>query len=158
MIRHLTLAAALSSGLAAGIFYAFSSFVMKGLKDTPPAVGIQAMQGINRAAPTFWFMLVLIGTALLTVILAIAGFRDVNAAGAWLLIGGAALYLSAIVLTGAYHIPRNDALAALTDPTTPAAAEQWKTYLTEWTRMNHLRFVGPLGAAIAFTFAWRSMR
>ena len=41
------LAAALGSGLIGGLFFAFSSFVMKALGRLPPAKGIAAMQEIN---------------------------------------------------------------------------------------------------------------
>lgn len=51
-----TLIAALGCGLVAGVFFAFSSFVMPALKRLPPAQGISAMQSINRlaVAPALW--------------------------------------------------------------------------------------------------------
>ena len=39
--------ALLGSALVGGIFFAFSSFVMKALARVPPAEGIAAMQSIN---------------------------------------------------------------------------------------------------------------
>ena len=39
--------AALGCGLAAGVFFAFSSFVMQGLKDLPAADGIKAMMAVE---------------------------------------------------------------------------------------------------------------
>jgi uncharacterized membrane protein len=47
-----TLATALGCGLVAGVFFAFSSFVMPALKRLPPAQGIAAMQSINKLAVT----------------------------------------------------------------------------------------------------------
>ena len=38
---------ALGCGLIAGVFFAFSAFVMKALALLPPAQGIAAMQSIN---------------------------------------------------------------------------------------------------------------
>jgi uncharacterized membrane protein len=53
MIDHLlfalTLVAALGCGLMAGVFFAFSAFVMKALARLPLAQGIAAMQSINVA-------------------------------------------------------------------------------------------------------------
>jgi uncharacterized membrane protein len=46
-IYLLTFVAALGSGLVAGIFFAFSNFVMKALARVSPAQGIAAMQSIN---------------------------------------------------------------------------------------------------------------
>src|SRR5690606_29761669 len=46
----LTWAAAVGSALVAGVFFAFSSFVMPALATLPAAPAIRAMQAINRAA------------------------------------------------------------------------------------------------------------
>ena len=72
----------------------------------------------------------------------------------YLLVGGA-LYLASIVLTIAYHVPRNDALA-LVDPTGTAAADEWRHYLTPWTAWNHVRTVVSLGGAVSFILAPRA--
>ena len=42
-----TLATTLGCGLNAGVFFAFSTFVMPALKRLPAAQGIAAMQSIN---------------------------------------------------------------------------------------------------------------
>jgi uncharacterized membrane protein len=57
-----TLVAALSTGLMAGVFFAFSAFVMKALARLPIAQGIQAMQSINVTAVTPVFMAALFGS------------------------------------------------------------------------------------------------
>ena len=40
--RPLTVACAIGAGLVAGVFFAFSTFVMRGLRDVPPATGMAA--------------------------------------------------------------------------------------------------------------------
>jgi uncharacterized membrane protein len=45
----LTFATALGCGLVAGIFFAFSAFVMKALLRLPPAQGMATMQAVNVA-------------------------------------------------------------------------------------------------------------
>ena len=47
LLPSLTFLAAISCGLAAGIFYAFSSLVMRALARISPPAGIAAMQSIN---------------------------------------------------------------------------------------------------------------
>jgi len=47
LLFGLTLVSALGCGLTAGVFFAFSSFVMKALGRIQPAQGIAAMQSIN---------------------------------------------------------------------------------------------------------------
>ena len=59
------LVAAVGAGLAAGVFFAFSTFVMGGIGRLPDPEGLAAMQQINRAAPTPAFMTLWLGTALL---------------------------------------------------------------------------------------------
>jgi hypothetical protein len=49
LIVTLTVLAALGSGLVAGIFFAFSAFLMTALSRLPPLQGIAAMQSINVA-------------------------------------------------------------------------------------------------------------
>ena len=121
MLSWLILVAAVGAGLTAGVFLAFSSFVMAGLGRAPAPVGVRAMQEINRAAPSPVFMLTLFGTALLGVGLAVAAI--VGRGPGWgLVVAGAAAYLVCVGLTIGYHVPRNKALAAL-DPPPPARRE-----------------------------------
>jgi uncharacterized membrane protein len=152
-LQALTFATALGCGLVAGIFFAFSSFVMSGLGRLPAAEGVAAMQSINITAVRPAFMTALFGTALATVPLIVVGIRHRDQAPGLLLILGGVLYLvGAIGLTIVFHIPRNNALAVL-DPTSAAAAAQWQDYLVSWTRGNHFRALSSLGAAAAFTLA-----
>jgi uncharacterized membrane protein len=58
-----TLATALGCGLVAGVFFAFSSFVMASLKRLPAVDGIAAMQSMIIVAVTPVFMGALFGTA-----------------------------------------------------------------------------------------------
>jgi uncharacterized membrane protein len=149
MTDTLTFVAVLGSALAAGVFFAFSTFVMDGLGDVPPAVGAEAMQGMNRKAPTPAFMTVLFGTALLS------AWAIVHAATHWgdrratlLLAGGIVYLLGAIVVTIARNIPLNDALMA--------DAGTWSGYLTEWTAWNHVRTAASLAACGLFAAALAS--
>ncbi len=56
LLRILTLISALGCGLVAGVFFAFSTFVMKALDRLPPAQGMTAMQSINVVVINPWFM------------------------------------------------------------------------------------------------------
>ena len=63
----LTVVAAVLGGLTAGVFLAFSTFVVQGLDRNPAPVAIRAMQGINVTAPHPLFMLPLFGGPLVGV-------------------------------------------------------------------------------------------
>src|SRR5687768_13749063 len=69
----LTLLTALGSGLIGGVFFAFSTFVMRALARLPAAAGIAAMQGINVAVINPWFLVPFLGTAVAGVALAVWG-------------------------------------------------------------------------------------
>jgi uncharacterized membrane protein len=149
----LTAGTALGCGLAAGVFFAFSSFVMSGLDRLPAGEAIAAMQSINVTAVRPLFMTALFGTAAACIPLIVIGFRHRQERVGVLLLIGAGLYLlGTIGLTMGYHVPRNDALALL-DPKRPDSAAAWHDYVVAWTRANHVRSVAALGAAAAFTAA-----
>jgi uncharacterized membrane protein len=143
----LTLIGALGCGLVAGVFFAFSSFVMKALARLPSSTGVAAMQSINIEAPTPWFMSALFGTGLACVVLVVSALLEWDEPYAvYLLVGGTLYLVGAVGLTIRYHVPRNDALATL-DPEAPAAASHWTRYVTHWTAWNHVRAAAALAAA-----------
>jgi uncharacterized membrane protein len=151
----LTLTTALGCGLVAGVFFAFSSFVMRALTRLPSPAGIAAMQAINTEAPTRWFMTALFGSAFGCVVLAVASVFERDEPYAWFLLIGGTLYLVGTVgLTIAYHVPRNNELAAL-EPNAAGAASQWSRYVTGWTAWNHVRTAAALAAAGLFVGALR---
>ena len=106
-----TLASALGCGVVAGVFFAFSAFVMPALKRLKPAEGIAAMQAISVAAVTPAFMTVLFGTAAVCGALALLAWDERSAP--YLLSGGAVYLVGTILLTIVYHVPRNEALAKI---------------------------------------------
>ena len=152
--RGLTVAAAASTGLVAGVFFAFSTFTMKGLRSLPPAPGMSAMQAINKAAPTPLFMTALFGTALVCVGLGIRALTHLQQSIAPYLLVGSILFLAGIALTIVYHVPHNDALARI-DPSTMGAVASWRRYASSWTAWNHVRTLTSLAASISFALALR---
>ena len=157
LLVALTTVAALGCGLNAGVFFAFSSFVMKALAKLRPAQGIAAMQSINLVAVTPAFMAALFGTAAACVAVAVWALIDWDEAfGPYLLLGSACYVLGTIGLTIVYHVPRNNALAAV-QPQDAEAASRWDRYVTEWTRWNHVRTAASFAAAVVFTLSLRSV-
>jgi uncharacterized membrane protein len=149
----LTLAAVVGAGLVGGVFFAFSNFVMKALGRLRPSEGAAAMQSINITVITPTFMTALFGMGLVSLVLIAWGLVDVAEPYAgWLIAAGAIYVIGEIATTGAYHVPRNNALARV-DPDSEEGARVWSTYLVEWTRMNHVRTVSGLGACALFAVA-----
>jgi uncharacterized membrane protein len=149
----LKLFSALGCGLIAGVFFAFSSFVMSALAQLQQAQGIAAMQLINITVINPLFMTVFLGTAVACLFLAISSLLRWHQPGAVYLFVGSLLYLIGTVLvTIVFNVPLNDALAKV-DPSSTDGAKLWVSYLANWTVWNHVRTVAALAAAAAFTIA-----
>ncbi|GHD97647.1 anthrone oxygenase family protein [Streptomyces alanosinicus] len=141
------------TGLMAGVFCAFSTFVMRGLATLPPAQGVAAMNAINGAAVRPAFMTVFTGSAVLSAMIAVVTFVVWPDEGKLELLLGSALYLfGAFGLTVVANVPRNDRLARLT-PGAPEATVYWPAYVREWTFWNHLRGVAAATAALIYVLA-----
>ena len=149
----LTLLAVLGCGLIAGVFFAFSTFVMKALARLAAAEGIRAMQSINVVVVRSWFMAVFIGTAVICAPLLIYSlFRLDKPAGIFLLVGSLLYLLGSFMVTIVFNVPRNEALARVA-PTDSASASLWPGYVAGWTAWNHVRTAASLAAATWFSIA-----
>ena len=143
--------ALLGSALVGGIFFAFSSFIMKALADVPSAEGIGAMQSINVVVINPSFLGVFFGTAVLSLVvggLALAGWGRPSA---YFFLGGALFYLvGTILVTMLGNVPLNNQLVAVS-PTDPGTREVWEHYLDRWTMWNHVRTAAAMVAALLYT-------
>lgn len=133
----LTVATAIGSAAVGGLFYAFSTFVMRGLDRTDPAEATVAMRGINaEAQANAPFLLLFLGTGVLSLVLGVIAV--INRDG--YLLAGAVLALLPTVITIAFNVPLNNRLESGLD---------WVSYLGPWTAWNHVRTVtGLLGGAL----------
>jgi uncharacterized membrane protein len=148
-----TIAAAIGAGTVGGVFFAFSSFVMPALDRLAPGRAIASMQSINDLAPRAPLMLPFLGTAALCAGLAVVAFRSWGSAPAtWMAVGCALYLLGPFLLTVVANVPLNDTLAKV-HPHAVDAAKQWGDYYDSWVPLNHLRALGGVGAAAAFTAA-----
>lgn len=153
LVYAVTLVTALGCGLIAGVFFAFSSFVMPALKRLPPTRGISAMQSINVLAVTPVFMAALFGTAaacLGLIVWAVISWGDRSAA---LVLAGGVLYLVGVIgVTVVRNVPLNERLARLHAQHADSSGF-WSEYVTKWTAWNHVRTATSLAAATALTVA-----
>ncbi len=69
-----------------------------------------------------------------------------------MLSGGPVYLIGTILVTMAFNVPRNNALAAA-DPQSADGARLWVGYVTSWTAWNHVRTAAALAAAVLLTFA-----
>ncbi|GAA1057609.1 membrane protein [Agromyces luteolus] len=136
------LVAVVGTGVAAGVFFAFSAFVVQGLDRLPEADAARAMRAVNVTAVRWPLMLELFGTALLLAVLAVASLLRPGSGITWWVVASAALYLVTVVfVTGGGNVPRNNALAAAPDEPEGLAAA-WRAFRAGWMGWNHVRTLG----------------
>jgi len=144
---------ALGCGLLAGLYFAFSAFVMTALGRIDQAAGISAMNAINADIVRSLFMPVFLGTTLSCAVLVVFGGLRWQEPGATVMVCGGVLYVVGMfIVTIICNVPLNDQLAAA-DPASAAAAPLWARYLADWTFWNHVRTVASLAATALFIAA-----
>ena len=142
-------AALLGAALMAGVFFAFSTFVMRALARVAPEQGIEAMRQINRTVINPWFLGAFMGTALIGLMLTVVSLRWEHPASIGLMVGGLLYIVGTFGVTVVFNVPMNDKLETLsanaaseTDGVSrEALLTYWEHYLSRWLLWNHLRTV-----------------
>ena len=148
-----TVLAVLGSGLIAGAFFAFAAYILPALSRLPAPNGIAAMQAIISAIKAPLFLVVFFGTAALAALMGIAATLKWGEPGALSLLIGSLLYLNGpFGVTLMKNLPLNNKLAAM-KPNSAEGARYWTEFRATWGLWNHVRWIGALGAAAAFTLA-----
>ena len=146
----LVLATCIGAATVGGVFFAFSSFVMKALAQLPAAQGVAAMQRINVVVLNPWFLGVFMGTLLLSIACVVVSLVAWQPA---LLAAGLLYAVGTFGVTGALNVPRNERLARV-DAASPEAAVYWPVYVREWSFWNHVRTVAALACAVCAALVW----
>jgi uncharacterized membrane protein len=147
LVIALSIALTLGAGLVAGVFFAFSAFVMKALSQLPAPQGVAAMQRINVVVLGPLFLGVFVGTALVSAIAVAVAFVAWVPGRSTLWIVAAASYLvGCFGVTMAFNVPRNEGLARM-DGNAAETGAYWRVYLHEWLLWNHVRTVAATLAA-----------
>jgi uncharacterized membrane protein len=148
------LAATITSGMMAGLFYAYSISVMPALRGADAAVFVEVLQRINIVITNGWFALCFGGTlvfgAIATVLYAVNGPAAVFVPA----LVGLILYAAQLALTFGLHIPLNNALDAAGPPgrtADPGSARL--AFEQRWVRWNHVRTLLCTGSLAAFCWA-----
>ena len=133
--------ATIGAGLMAGVYFAFSGFIMRSLDQLGASQAADAMNAINEVILRSWFMVLFFGSTLLYAALAGFAMFDADLAGRWWLFAAGLIYVVGMFLcTAVFNVPLNNRLAdAGSDEN--AKAETWTHYFEHWTRWNHLRSV-----------------
>jgi uncharacterized membrane protein len=144
----LTGAAVVGTGVAAGIFYAFSSFVMAALARLQPGHGTAVMRSVNVTVINVSFMLVFLGTALLCLVLGAVLMFWASPPRGSLALAACGVYLIGVVgVTIVCNVPLNNRLDQLGGEALDAF---WPMYLARWTWWNHVRTAAALVSCALF--------
>jgi uncharacterized membrane protein len=155
--KLLLLAAAVSSGLVAGLLFGYACSVMPALGRVDDRTFVEVMQRVNVAILNGWFLLPFVAAPVLGVV-AVLTHLPAAARGAlpWAT-AGLALYLVTLAVTGLVNVPLNDALAAAGEPAGLAdAAAVRAAFESRWVAWNVVRTATAAGALGCFGWALAS--
>jgi uncharacterized membrane protein len=137
--------------LLAGLYFAFSTFIMTALGRIGQVPGIMAMNAINTTIVQSLFMPLFLGTTLTGLVLAIVAMFRLGEPGTMAMAAGGIVYVVGMFAC-TINVPLNNALAAV-DPAGAEAASLWARYLNDWTWWNHVRTISSTAACMLFVAA-----
>lgn len=131
---------ALAYGVLAGVFLAFSDFIMRSLAQVSSSGGLEAMQVINREVFRTVFMILFIGMAPLSVVLTVHELVwDSGTAALMIAAAGLIYVLGCFGVTVVGNVPLNQKLDRM-EMEREAAQSFWRdTYVPRWTFWNTVR-------------------
>src|SRR5687767_6972850 len=135
VVTGLLWSSAIGCGLIAGLYFAFSTFILQAFDQLGPDRAAQAMNAINARILRSLFMPLFLGTTLAGLALAVIGAVAQREAGATAMLAGGAIYMVGMFgVTMAFNVPLNNALIQ-------EAAGLWPQYLQRWALWNHVRML-----------------
>lgn len=130
----------LAYALVAGVFLAFSDFIMRSLAITGGSGGVEAMQAINREVFRWVFMTLFLGMAAASLLLAGYAFVGIGGPAGRLIAAAALVYLfGCFGVTVAFNVPMNRALAGMELSSEATRAYWMQIYVPRWTFWNSVR-------------------
>ncbi|MEV3963337.1 anthrone oxygenase family protein [Nocardia sp. NPDC050193] len=149
------IAATVATGLMAGVFGIYAVAIMPGLRTTDDRTFIGAYQAIDRAIINPLFLATFLGALILSIAAALLNLGgDSRSVLSWVA-AAAVLYLVAVVITFAVHLPLNDALKAAGAPgdlADPAAVREAFAE-SRWVAWNIVRTVTSTAAFACLSWA-----
>ncbi len=138
---------ALSGSMMAGVYFAFSAFIMRALDTLGAIHAINAMNAVNRHILRSLFMPLFFGSTLLAALMTAIALAHWGAPGSAQAASAGAIYvLGMFGLTAARNVPLNNSLAQFQGDGAKAT-NAWCQYVRHWTRWNTLRAFACLASA-----------
>lgn len=147
-IQHVSLlGATITTGLMAGLFFAFTFAIMPALRGADDRTFVDVMQRINVSILNPVFLSVFTGGLIITIVAgALHLGADDRSSLPWI-IAGLVLYGAVLMITGRFNVPMNDKLDAAGDPNaiTDLAAVR-EDFESPWVAWNVVRTIANIAA------------
>jgi uncharacterized membrane protein len=125
IVRSLLWFSAMSCGLVAGLYFAFSTFIMTALGRIAQVHGVSAMNSINSTILRSLFMPLFFGTTAASAALVVVGVLRRSEPGTTAMLASGLIYIAGMFLCTVFlNVALNNALAAV-DPASGGAAPVW---------------------------------
>jgi uncharacterized membrane protein len=152
-LQHVALfAAVVTTGLMAGLFFAFTTAVMPALRHGGDRTFVEAMNRISTDIQNGWFLLCFMGALLLSIAATALSLPHATRSALPWAIAGAVLYLAVIIVTGGVNIPLNNDLAK-TAADTASLADARHAFENRWIAWNNVRTLLNVASFVCLTMA-----
>ncbi len=143
----------LAYALIAGVFLAFSDFIMRSLALTGGHGGVEAMQAINKEVFRWIFMTLFLGMAAVSLVIIGLGATVLpGPAGTLIMLAGALYLVGCFGVTVFCNVPMNKTLADKETSSQTTRAYWLETYVPRWTYWNSVRTIAcTMSAALLLT-------
>lgn len=144
---------AIGCGLVAGVYFAFSTFVMSALGLIDASHTVAAFNSINSTILRSLFMPLFFGTTVASVALVVMALARRGKPGSAAILAGGLIYLTGMFLcTMFFNVPLNNVLARV-DPSGADAAIVWARSFRSWLLWNHVRTLASTVACVLYISA-----
>lgn len=133
------IAAILTSGLLAGLFYTFSCAVTPGLHRVDNHTFTTVFRAINVAIMNGWFLMTFVGAPVLTTVAAALHLPGGHRAVLPWILAALTCHIATVVVTGGISVPLNNRLDAAPTATESERAAARTQFEPRWNRWNLIR-------------------
>ncbi len=139
----------LGFAILAGVFLAFSDFIMRSLALTSGTGGIEAMQVINREVFRWIFMALFLGLVPVSLILVGFGLTSLDGTARTMIVLAGVVYLiGSFGVTIRFNVPMNEMLAGMETGRDITKMYWSDVYLPRWVFWNSVRTAACAACAI----------
>nr|WP_223295039.1 anthrone oxygenase family protein [Marinomonas mediterranea] len=138
----------------AGVYFAFSSFIMRSLRSLSPLEGAKAMIRINEVVLKSAFMPLFFGSTLGHTLLALwMSLAPPAMPSALLITANMAYLIGMFVCTAIFNVPLNNRLLSYKDDE-EQLKHYWRTYQSDWGKWNLVRTLACTLSALMLLIGW----